>query len=298
MISAIVFSKDNPARLHLLLESIHRTNGNIFDITVLYECSSQEMVEGYDFAKRYFYYKNKSGFHFPVRWKQRESENITLDLLECLATSRNLVCILNDENIFYSSIPSYKKITKLFQENLLSSLSLRLGNNTIIQNPYMSEAYFIDKPKKGDFIDDTFMVWNASEVYPYTNFAIPFSINGHIYYTDFLANWVLDIELNDYEDFESVMQKRLYADLIDKVPPTMASLEYSAVINNSNRKISDENPKNTDLGVGRRSMNVRYLDGYLIDYNSFNFSHISKPFEDFALRFKHEDYMYYSYTSS
>ena len=74
MISAIVFSKDNPARLHLLLESIYKTNGNVFDITVLYECSSQEIVEGYDFTKRYFYYRNKSGFHFPVRWKQRESE--------------------------------------------------------------------------------------------------------------------------------------------------------------------------------------------------------------------------------
>ena len=139
---------------------------------------------------------------------------------------------------------------------------------------------------------------NAFRINILRNFSIPFSINGHIYYTDFLANWVLDIELNDYEDFESVIQKRLYADLIDKVPPIMASLEYSAVINNSNRKVSDENPKNTDLGVGRRSMNVRYLDGYLIDYDSFNFSHISKPFEDFALRFKHEDYMYYSYTSS
>ena len=94
------------------------------------------------------------------------------------------------------------------------------------------------------------------------------------------------------------MQKRLYSDLIKKVPPNMASLEYSAVINNSNRKLSDENPKNSNLGVGEESMNRRYLDGYLIDYEFFNFSHISKPYEDFLLRFKHEDYMYYSYTSS
>jgi len=76
----------------------------------------------------------------------------------------------------------------------------------------------------------------------------------------------------------------------------MASLEYSAVIHNSNQKVSDE--QSSELGTNLEDINERYLAGMLIDYEHFDFTHISKPFQDFILKFKHEDYMHYSYTSS
>ena len=292
MISAIILSKDRPSQLHLLLESIQRNTSNLFDVTVIYEGSNDRFLEGYDFAQRYFHFKNRSGPEMPVKWKQRTSENLTLDIVECLSVSRNLTCLLNDQNILFDTPPSYKSIIKLFSNNFISCLSLRLGNNTIIQNPYDSNDYFIDKPEKGDFIYETYMMWKASDISPYTNFSIPFSINGHIYYTDSLAQWIIDVEIKDYEDFEKLMQEKLYGGFLEDVPSVMTSLEYSVLIHNSSSKISDAENLNLDIKI--EDLNERYLSGTLIDYDFFNFKHISKPFEDFVLRFKHEDYMYYS----
>jgi len=296
MISALILSKNRPCQLHLLLESIQKNTSNLFDITVIYDANGEEMEKGYDFTKRYFHFKDKSGHTFPIKWKKRQSENITLDILTCLSTARNLTCLFNDSNVVINNLPSYKDIINLFETKLLSALSLRLGNNTIIQNPYDADGYFVDKPQEGDFLYDKYMVWDPTKIEPYTNFGMPFSINGHVYYTDFLARSILDIEIEDFQDFEILMQKRLHSGFIKNVPSLMASLEYSAVIHNSNQKVSDE--QSSELGTNLEDINERYLAGMLIDYEHFDFTHISKPFQDFILKFKHEDYMHYSYTSS
>ena len=63
----------------------------------------------------------------------------------------------------------------------------------------------------------------------------------------------------------------------------MACLEYSVVVRNSLLKISDE--ENNNLGISDDTVNLRYLEGKVIDYNFFDFSTISKPYEDFIVRF-------------
>ena len=204
MISALILSKDRPCQLHLLLESIQKNTSNLFDITVIYDANGEEMEKGYDFTKRYFHFKNKSGHTFPIKWIKRQSENIMLDILNCLSTARNLTCLFNDSNVVIDNLPSYKDIINLFETKPLIALSLRLGNNTIIQNPYDADGYFIDKPQGGDFLYDKYMVWDSTKIEPYTNFGMPFSINGHVYYTDFLAHSVLDVEIEDFQDFEDL----------------------------------------------------------------------------------------------
>ena len=166
----------------------------------------------------------------------------------------------------------------------------------IIQNPYGPDGYFIDKPQEGDFLYDKYMVWDPTKIEPYTNFAIPFSINGHIYNTSFLSRSILGVKIKDFQDFETLMQKGLYNGSIKNVPRLMASLEYSTVIHNSNKKVSDD--QRSGLGISLEDINERYLAGMMIDYEHFDFTHVSKPFQDFILKFKHEDYMHYSYTGS
>ena len=296
MISALILSKDRPCQLHLLLESIQRNTSNLFDITVVYEADGEEMEKGYDFTKRYFHFKDKLGHAFPIKWKKRQSEDMTLEILAFLHLGRGLSCLLNDSNVFIDRLPSYKNIARLFETHPLSTLSLRLGNNTIIQNPSGPDGYFIDKPQEGDFLYDKYMVWDPTKIEPYTNFAIPFSINGHIYNTSFLSRSILGVKIKDFQDFETLMQKGLYNGSIKNVPRLMASLEYSTVIHNSNKKVSDD--QRSGLGISLEDINERYLAGMMIDYEHFDFTHVSKPFQDFILKFKHEDYMHYSYTGS
>ena len=292
MITAIILSKDKAAQLHLLLESIQKNSGNLFDIKVIYEFSSPIFEEGYRKIKEEFFYKDRYGLNFPIKWFERQHENLSFDILERLSFDRDLTCVFNDENIVFDRLPSYKKIMELFRTNDISALSLRLGNNTVIQNAYSSNDYFIDKPSEGEFILDKFMLWDASLVNPFTNFAMPFSHNGHVYTTK-LINFILErTEIKDVNEFEKALQDNLYMGAFTGfIPPNMSCLEYSATINNSPNKVSDE--IESDFGTSDFGLNDRYLSGSRIDYNFFDFKHMSKPYEEFITRFKREDYMQY-----
>tara|TARA_R100000008_G_scaffold56895_1_gene35126 strand:- start:2241 stop:3125 length:885 start_codon:yes stop_codon:yes gene_type:complete len=292
MITAIILSKDRASQLHLLLESLQKNSGNLFDIRVIYEATNQLFEDGYKKTKEEFFYKDRYGLNFPIRWFPKKHDNLSLDIIENLSSSRDLTCVFNDENIMFNRPPSYKKIMELFRNNDISSLSLRLGNNTVIQNPYDSQNYFIDKPEDGKFLLDKFMVWDASLVKPFTNFAMPFSHNGHIYTTKLIHYILSRTKINSIESFEKSLQDNLYMGAFSGfIPPEMSCLEYSIVIRNSAKKVSDES--SSDFGTSEFGLNDRYLSQSVIDYDFFDFRHISKPYEEFITRFKREDHMHY-----
>ena len=292
MITAIILSKDKAPQLHLLLESLQRNSGNLFEIKVIYEATNQVFEEGYEKTKEEFFHKDRYGLNFPIRWFQRRNENLSLDMLDALSPSRDLTCVFNDENIMFDVPSSYKKIMELFRTNAISSLSLRLGNNTVIQNPYDPNNYFINKPQDGKFILDRFMVWDASLIKPFTNFAMPFSSNGHVYTTKLIHFILSRTSVENIDDFEKNLQDNLYMGVFGGfIPPEMSCLEYSAVIRNSPKRVSDETP--SEFGTSEFGLNDRYLSGSRIDYDFFDFKHISKPYEEFITRFKREDYMQY-----
>tara|TARA_R110002110_G_scaffold201091_4_gene411974 strand:+ start:3830 stop:4714 length:885 start_codon:yes stop_codon:yes gene_type:complete len=294
MITAIILSKDKASQLHLLLESLQKNSGNLFEIKVIYEATNQMFEDGYNKTKEEFFHKDRYGLNFPIKWFKRKHENLSLDILENLSFNRDLTCVFNDENIMFGRPPSYKNIVELFRTNAIAALSLRLGNNTVIQNPYDSNNYFINKPEDGKFTLDNFMVWDASLVKPFTNFAMPFSDNGHVYTTKLIDFILTRTSINNAESFEKNLQDNLYMGAFSGfIPPEMSCLEYSVVIRNSPKKISDEKP--SDFGTSDFGLNDRYLSDSRIDYDFFDFKHISKPYEEFITRFKREDYMQYGH---
>ena len=284
MISTIIFSKDKPAKLHLLLETLYRNGKNLFDTTVLYECSSVDFRKGYIIAQRAFYEKHRYSHQFPIRWAEREKINLSEDLRGYLEQARPLVCLFNDENILFDNDLSYDQIYNLFYKYNPCSLSLRIGNNTVIQNPYERSDYFANIPEQGEFVLDKFLLWDATLIEPYTNFAIPFSTNGHIYNSNVLRDVLSELSVYGKEDFEPVLQKVLYnGGFSNKAPYLMACPEYSMVINNRITRLHDRDGE--DLGINDVDLNQRYLMGKTIDYDGFNFKHISRPFEEFIAKF-------------
>jgi hypothetical protein len=98
--------------------------------------------------------------------------------------------------------------------------------------------------------------------------------------------------IEDIESFEKNLQDNLYMGVFSGlIPPEMSCLEYSVVIRNSPKRISDET--SSDFGTSDFGLNDRYLNESRIDYDFFDFKHISKPYEEFITRFKREDYMHY-----
>ena len=284
MITAIVLSEDGAARVHLLLESLYANSGNIFDINVLYKFSDNNFFEGYSIAADHFYRKHKHGHEFPVRWHERRHSSVAKDILSVVEGSRGLVCIFNDENILIKRPPCYNKIRRLFDNHNPLCLSLRLGNNTVIQNPYERSSYFAEIPKEGEFVLDEFLLWDSSKITPYTNFGIPFSTNGHIYRLDNLKEIMRASSESKIDALEEEIQPIIYQGAWEKFPRLMACPEYSVVIHNSSEKISDSY-RDSSLGIEKADINTRYLNGHSIDLDYFSFKHISKPYEDFVLRF-------------
>jgi len=283
LITAIVISNDGAARVHLLLESLNVNSSNLFDITILYKYSSEKFFEGYSKAADYFYKKHKHGHSFPIKWVERTQSEISKDMIPRLEVSRDLVCLFNDENILFRRPPCYQSISKLFNDYDPLCLSLRLGNNTVIQNPYERANYFAEIPTEGEFVLDEFLVWDSSKITPYTNFAIPFSTNGHIYKKRNLKEIIKRSSESEGYKLEEELQPIIYRELYEKFSRTMACPEYSVVIHNSSKKISDANRGN--LGLEKEDINTRYLNDKKVDLSYFSFDGISKPYEDFVLRF-------------
>ena len=104
MISTVIISKDRPAQLHLLLESLHKYGGNLFNITVLFEYTKNDFGHGYQAVQEYFYKKNRWNYIFPIRWRQRESENLSLEMIAAGMSDGDLICLFNDENILHPNL--------------------------------------------------------------------------------------------------------------------------------------------------------------------------------------------------
>ena len=122
---------------------------------------------------------------------------------------------------------------------------------------------------------------------------MPFSSNGHIYHKNVILNALQHTPVDTIEDFEKVMQDKLYnGGFGGKVPPLMACPEYSVVIHNALMKLAEAEDSNLDISP--ESINARYLKNNVIDYFSFDFSNISKPYEDFLTKFHNENKLHNS----
>ena len=99
MINAIILSKDKAPQLHLLIESLQRNNPNLFDIRVIYETTNNVYEQGYEKLKTFYSAKDRFGLNFPIKWFERESENLSTDILNHTPDSRDLSCVFNDENM-------------------------------------------------------------------------------------------------------------------------------------------------------------------------------------------------------
>ena len=76
MLSAVVFSKNRAAQLHLALYSIRKNFPDISDITVLYTHTTDEFKEGYEIAQLFFPSSER------VNWVEESNfENDTIDIL-------------------------------------------------------------------------------------------------------------------------------------------------------------------------------------------------------------------------
>jgi hypothetical protein len=119
----IIWSKDRACQLHLLLASIYRNANNIFDkISIIYTYSNNEYKLGYDLVGSCFLTQN---------WVlESDFRQDTLRLME----EGDYIAFSTDDTVIFSQMPK----NPVLDESRV--FSLRLGYNTIIQDPHINSV--------------------------------------------------------------------------------------------------------------------------------------------------------------
>ena len=272
MISTIIFSKDRACQLDFLLTSLIENDGGIFDINILYDHSNDGFKAGYEkLSKKYPF----------LGWT--EESNFQEDTINLVKKGGELVCFFVDDNILYKEIEvDHSSITDLFDKEDIFCLSLRLGANTIIQNEYLDRPCVL--PEKAVLINDTYLVWNWRSLPPYTNFAYPFSVDGHILAKDL----VLSVLSNYTFDTPNALEGRALPHISD-FSENMSSLKESVLVNTPLNLVgSSENKSGQKFGVTLNELNDLYLNGNSPSLEDMDFSSVRGCHQEIQLKFKEE----------
>lgn len=259
MISAIVFSRDRAMQLDLLLTSLLRNGGGLFDpISVIwfgegeykraYETCMEEHPEA-DFI---------------------EEDSLTYQV-RSLTGKTKAVTFLTDDSVLYREI-SLEPPLVLSQEDVLC-FSLRLGRNTTICYPHARRQ----RTSSRVFGGVRLWRWEGAQ----GDFGYPMSLDGHIFRS-------VDLDVIQERHFSN--PNSLEELMMGNVPPRplMASFAKSALVGIPANRVQMTNPnRNGDrFPYSVTVLNERYLRGERIDLDALDFSRIRGAHQELEFNFR------------
>jgi hypothetical protein len=277
-------SKDRPAQLHLLLESIRRNCPNdLFDkITILYKSTGFEYEEGYGLVKQRFR-------DLPLIW-QRDSGDFYQDLLSHLEASQfDLFTLICDDCVLFRKIPDNSR--ELIQATMslanINQFSLRLGYNCTLQyyatgqrQPTLKNYQCI---LSGSITSDKVISWQFKLRNEILNYGYGFSCDGHVYRTKDLLYLTKKYKVDCLRSLEGVIAGNIRKEQLgDYMASFFQSCLYSIVANNV---------QYPPLVAGLRhpyspaALNEKYLDGFVIDYDCIQKDDVDYCHNEFPLTF-------------
>jgi len=278
MITSIIFSKDRAAQLGLMLESARKNLPEFFDLCVVYTGSSDEYEAGYE----------KLITELPdSRQVSFIKQNIFKEDVEALLSDgRQVACMFTDDDIVYEKCRfTYNEASRILDELHMCCISLRLGENTTIQDPYAGTNTYM--PSVTQRLDDFFdleraFVWDARAIPNHLNFGYPMSVDGHIFNTKTLLDIMQDMEYDNPNQLEAQISNKT-----EEVPPLMACFNKSKVVNTPLNLVgSSENNAGKWYGESLQEMNEKFLNNYKIDMSSMDFSNIIGCHQEIELKWK------------
>lgn len=253
MINATIFSFDRAIQLHLLLESIEKNAKGIFNINVLYKCSSEEFKKSYDLLKDRFK---------EINWV--EETNFKEQTLKLMETDLPYTCFFTDDDIIYGKIKEKDIIQCLEEDEEIFCFSLRLGKN--VSFCYTMNTNNVLLPIKED---EKFVWWNWSK--HYADFGYPLSVDGHIFRTKEIKKLIKATSFFNPNTLEGNLQ------VFDNYPKEiMVAYKTSVLVNSPNNIVQNvfPNRKAETYSFSTKELNDKYLNNEIIDYDLIDFSKI------------------------
>jgi hypothetical protein len=271
MIHAIILSKDRACQLHLLLESLKKNSYDLFEqISVVYTYSTDEFAKGYERVRR----------EFPdVKW-ELEDPNFQMSLLRVGGlASQELTCFFTDDDIFYRDALNKCDAKLAFRFHDADIFSLRLGQNTIIQDPYAGSKVVLPQPK---MVAYQMCSWDWSTVPHYTNFGYPLSVDGHIFKTKEIMDLLASIKFHNPNSMEAALHSQR-----DRYGKIMVCCKNSFVFNTPLNRVQEtcQNKAGVHFGKSAEMLNEKYIQGYRLNLDSIDADSIVGCHQEVDLEF-------------
>jgi hypothetical protein len=275
MISTIIFSKNRACQLELLLRSI-KTNLPLLykNINILYTYTNNNFQNGYKYVSNKYPEVN-----FIL---EKSFEQDTRNIIK----NSEYILLLADDNIVYrkSNISSQLIVQHMINTNSCC-FSLRLGLNTVVQNPYIENSFvvfphFFDAYQYNEI---KILTWSWKTCPKFTNFGYPFACDGHIYNKEVMLN-NLDFDFHNTTELEG-----RYCHRIESFVENMSCLEYSVVVNTPNNTISP-----SGLTSGQKYdytleyLNNMLLNGYIVNLEEVMNNNIIGCHQELELSFTND----------
>lgn len=269
MLNTIIFSKDRAMQLELLLTSIvENTSFSIENTTVIYTTSNEDFDNGYEKLKTRFNCK----FIRELVFKQ--------DLLNSL--KNEFTMFLVDDDIFYRKTElSTDEISNIFVSSNCTCFSNRLGFNTkhcytMQQENKLHEYYHLDHFYGIDMYNDM-IYWsipNATNDYAY-----PFSLDGHIFKTDFIKSVIEKLDFHNPNILEAKLSMEAKSEMI------IASFKHSCLVNTPVNRVQNtfQNISGSIYEYNQTYLNELFLDDVSINLSKIDFSGINGCHQELLL---------------
>jgi hypothetical protein len=260
LLNAIIFSKDRPMQLHLLLESI-LLNFDVEDykLNILYKASNDEYNRGYNMIRDLY-----------PQFTYKKEESFKEDLLSLFNESKYTIFLTDDDIIYQSFKLNNDELHNIFMLTNANCFSLRLGLNTVDcytqqrlnkLNKYNTHNFYYDI----DLIEPV-ISWKVGD--STNDYAYPMSVDGHIFNTVYIKNLCEVLEYSNPNLFEAMLSNFGTSEMI------ISSYKSSKLVKNIIK-----NHINEDL-------NEMYLDGIVVNLNKLNFTEINGPSQEIKPIFK------------
>jgi len=277
-LSIVIFSKDRAAQLDLCLKSIHENLSNLsehWNIYIIYTSSSKDFKDGYRELMKEWYSKPNAIYFLP----EDKYKGFRKTLEYCMKHWEEMVMFFTDDDIVYRKFEYHYNIFTWaskahWHQHDSFCTSLRLGTNTFVQDQYTNSNCLI--PDDVIMGDGPARFWNWKEQQKDTNFAYPFSVDGHVFPFHIAKRMVNNTpKYNNPNSLEGKAQNYIQ-DKIKTFPDEMCCFEKSYVINTPLNRVQEtcHNGAGKFFGSTPEELNKRFLNGERLTLEGMDFSTI------------------------
>lgn len=249
MLNCLIFSKDRPLQLEVLLRSIQDNFKELDNIQILYKYTTNDFKVGYDLVKA-IHKDSKFNFIEEFAFVDQTKQIITL-------FNQPYSIILVDDEVVINDYDISSHLYNL-DNDTNQCISLRL-------HPDISHTYTTNVPCAPILLKPHLAAlysWQWRNYNPLNEFGYPSCINSHLYKSEFLKMIVNNIPFRSVNNLEEVMHsQRAY------FKPYMMCFDKAKTISIANNKVQTEIPTNTcsnKIEYTAENLNKKFLDGYKI----------------------------------